>query len=211
MINKGLTFYPNTPDDTHCFQAALKMVLKYFYPREDYSFEDLDKITAKVEGLWTWPTAGILWLKNKGMKVKVIEIFDFKKFVKKGGQYIIDEFGATVGQEQIDHSDIAQEQVLAMNYIKKVSIEKRIPTISELRTLLENGYLPICNVNSEKLNRKEGYTGHFVIVKGYDEHGFVIHDPGLPPLKNRKVTNNEFDQAWAYPDEKAKNIIAIKK
>jgi len=46
-------FYPNTEDNTHCLQACLKMVLKYFIQEKEYSYEDLDRVTAKVPGLWT--------------------------------------------------------------------------------------------------------------------------------------------------------------
>ena len=55
-MNKIVPFYTNTSDDTHCYQAGLKMILKYFIPDKDFSWEELDKFTAKVEDLWTWPT-----------------------------------------------------------------------------------------------------------------------------------------------------------
>lgn len=211
MLDRQVEFFSNTPDDTHCFQAALKMVLKYFYPEEDYSWEDLDKKTAKVGSLWTWPMAGILWLKEKGMDIKVIEPFDYKKFVEVGGLYLIDEYGEEVGNEQIKHSDIEQERKLAKKYIKKIEIEKRIPELTEIKDYLEAGYLVGCNVNAKKLNNKDGYVGHFIIVKGFNDNNLILHDPGLPPLENRKVDFETFEKAWAYPNEKSKNIMAIKR
>lgn len=211
MLDRLVGFYPNTSDDTHCFQAVLKMILKYFYPEEDYSWQELDRKTAKVESLWTWPMAGILWLKEKGLYIRLIDPFDYKKFVEIGGQYLIDEYGDEVGNEQIQHSDIEQERELTKQYIEKVGIEKRIPELIEIKDYLEAGYLVGCNVNSKKLNRQEGYVGHFVIVKGFDDNRLIIHDPGLPPLENRKVGFATFEKAWAYPNEKAKNIMAFKR
>ena len=74
MIDYDVQFFSNTSDGTHCFQAALKMILKYFLPNEEYPFGLLDEKTAKVNGLWTWLMAGLLWLKEKGFKIKKIGI-----------------------------------------------------------------------------------------------------------------------------------------
>lgn len=79
---KKVPFYSNTPDDTHCYQAALKMVLKFFLPNKDYSWQELEKLTAKEEGLWTWPTQGLMSLYKMGFKIIDIEDFDIQEFIK---------------------------------------------------------------------------------------------------------------------------------
>ncbi|MEI7653301.1 MAG: hypothetical protein WCJ70_03425 [bacterium] len=55
-------FFPNTSDDTHCYQAVLQMILGYFLPLEAHTLQDLDSITGKTDQKWTWPTAGLMWL-----------------------------------------------------------------------------------------------------------------------------------------------------
>jgi uncharacterized protein YvpB len=57
---------------------------------------------------------------------------------------------------------------------------------------------------------KAGYSGHMIVVTGYDDDGIYIHDPGLPPMENKFVRFEEFEKAWAYPDRKARNIMAFK-
>jgi len=47
---KKIPFYPN-PDNTHCFQAVIKMILKYYFPKEEYSWKELEKLTGKKEGV----------------------------------------------------------------------------------------------------------------------------------------------------------------
>lgn len=210
MENYDVPFYSNTPDDTHCFQAALKMVLKFFLPDRDFSWEELDRITAKVDGLWTWPTSGLIWLNDKGFNVKNIETFNYKKFIQQGSQYLIDLYGNDVGGAQIKHSDIKQEIGLAGEFVEKIESEVRIPSSSEIVEFVQNGYLVICNINSKVLNKEEGYSGHFVLIKGTSDSGFTINDPGLPALENRTINFEEFERAWAYPNELAKNIIAIR-
>lgn len=202
-------FYENT-DDTHCFQAVFRMILKHYWPNKDYSWEELEKITAKVEGLWTWPTAGMLWLHNNGFEVHTVETFDYARFVEKGSNYLMELFGEKVGQEQIDHSDLDQEIDFAEQIVGAGLCEPRTPEVPELKQHLDEKYLLICNVNSRALNGKDGYAGHFVLLTGYTDKGFVLHDPGLPPLENREVAFVDFEKAWGYPNEQAKNYIAVR-
>lgn len=209
-VDYNVPFYSNTPDDTHCFQAALKMILKYFWPDKDFTWEELEKITGKKEGLWTWPMAGMLWLKNNNFDVKNIEVFDYKKFIESPAQYLIDTYGKEVGEAQIKHSDLSQEIEYAKEFLRKISTENRIPTLDDIKKLLSNGYLVGCNVNSYALNKKLGYAGHFVIIKGFNNNELVIHDPGLPPRENRVVDSDTFEKAWAYPNELAKGIMAFR-
>lgn len=209
-IDYPVPFYKNMADKTHCFQATLKMILKYFYPEEEHGWKELEKITAKAEGLWTWPYAGLVWLSQKGMEVINIEAFDTQGFIDEGGKYLIKEYGEEMGQAQIEHSDIKQEQEMAKQFIEIVNVQKWVPELEEIKEFIKRGYIIICNVNSRALNYKEGYEGHFVVIKGFEENGFIIHDPGLPGIENRKVEFGLFEKAWAYPNEKARNIMAFK-
>lgn len=203
-------FYANTDDGTHCFQACLRMMLKYYLPERDFTWRELDAISAKVENQWTWPTAALLWLNENGFKVRNVETFNYEDFARLGDAYLLDYFGRQVGQKQIDHSDIHQEVRFARAFIQKISSETRVPEIIDLQQSLDDGQLPCCNVNSRKLNNEDGYSGHFVVITGYDDDNLILHDPGLPPHKYRVAAKELFEQAWAYPDSKAKNFFAIK-
>ena len=205
----NIPFYENT-DSTHCLQAVLRMILKHHWPEKDYSWGKLEEITAKVEGLWTWPTAMMLWLHNKGFEVLNVETFDYTKLAEKGGSYLVELFGEEVAQEQIAHSDMEQEIKYAKQIAKVGLCESRIPQIPELKKRLDEGYVLICNVNSRALNQKEGFVGHFVLLTSYNDTQFFMHDPGPPGIKDRKVIFAEFEKAWAYPNKNAQNYIAIK-
>jgi hypothetical protein len=52
-------------------------------------------------------------------------------------------------------------------------------------------------------------VGHFVLLIGFDGTHYLLHDPGKPGLKNRKVTKGHFLKALAYPDDDAKNFVAV--
>jgi hypothetical protein len=184
--------------------------MKYFWPNEDYTWEELDKITAKAPGMWTWTMVGLIWLQEKGLEIKNIEPFDYEKFIQTCGQYLIDEFGEEVGNEQIKHCHIDQEVEAAKKFIKTINTKKEISSVEEIKELLLNEYLIIVNLNAVVLDEKVGYAGHFVVIKGFDEQGFILNDPGLPGIENRKVNFDIFEKAWAYPNEKAKNVMAFK-
>lgn len=187
------------------------MVLAYFLPERDFSWGELDRISKKVKGLWTWPLAALLWLAENGFEVKNIEVFDYSAFIKKGGEYLIETFGEEVGRAQIEHSDIEQERKISKDFMKRVDSERRLPTLRDIKELLREGFLVVCNINAYALNQKRGYAGHFVVITGLDGKYITLHDPGLPPLKARKVTPARFEKAWAYPDRKAKNIMAFRR
>lgn len=209
-MNKDVPFFANTSDDTHCYQAALKMVLKYFQPKKEYSFAELDKLTAKVEGLWTWPTQGLLYLHTMGFNIVHISDFSIKEFVKHGGTYLIRRYGNEVGKAQIAHSDIPQEQRIYAQYYKLGLHQEKLPTLKEIKKLIDNDYLVICNVNSKMLNQKSGYVGHFVVIFAYNDQELLLHDPGMPPQQNRHVSYSDFLKAWEYPDARSKNILAFR-
>ena len=203
-------FYSNTPDDTHCYQAALKMVLKHFMPDKEFSWNELEKLTAKVKNLWTCPTQGLINLYHMGFDVVDIDDFNIEEFVENGGDYLIRRYGKEVGEAQIKHSDILQEQRIYNEYLKLNLHEQKLPTLKDIKQLIDEEYLVICNINSYQLNNKKGYAGHFVVIYGYDHNNLYLHDSGLPPVEARKVAFEDFLKAWEYPDETARNIQAFK-
>ena len=211
MLNYPVPFYENTSDNTHCFQACLKMVLKYFFPEEDYSWKYLEKISAKVPGKWTWSMAALIWLANKDIEIKNIEIFDYKKFIDKKEDYLLEFYGKEVAKKQIENSSIPQEIEFSKKFIKEADIEMKSPDISDIKALLDRGFLIGCNVNSNALNNEEGYTGHYVIVRGYDSNNLFANDPGRPGKENKKISFETFEKAWAYPNSNTRNITAFKR
>jgi len=205
-----IPFYSNTSDNTHCFQASLKMILKYFLPGHIFSWEKLEKMSAKKEGLWTWPTATILVLKKMGFDLVVMEDFDYERFGNEGEYYLLEKYGRQAGRAQIEHSDILQEIKLAKQLIKALKPINRVPSFDDIRYLMQQGYLIGCNINSRILNNKAGYVGHFLVITGIGNNKIIVHDPGLPPHQNRVIPKNIFEKAWGYPSHHNKNLIGFK-
>lgn len=208
MIN--VPFISNTSDDLHCLQATYMMIVKYFMPNFDIDWQEWSIITGFEAGKGTWALSSILWLTNNNFIVKHVSLFDYETFVSKGGQYLKDEYGEEVGSWQIKHTNMPKEISLSKQLLINNLVEKREPTISEIKMLLDEGYLIHCLVNSNKLNQKQGYVGHAIVVYGHDKENLFIHDPGLPAVPSRKVNFNDFESSWASPNKQAKELTAVK-
>lgn len=210
-IDYKVPFYSNTPDDTHCLQAGIRSVLKYFEPQEEFTWEELDQATAKVKGLWTWPMAGLIWLHKRGYDIRNVEEFDYGRFIKEGKLYINEKYGEEVANAQEKNSDIPQEQRFSKEFIKLIKYENREATLEEILHYLKEGYLVGVNVNYRSLRNRTGYAGHFVLIKGVKGEKLILHDPGLPPIENMEVSLKQFDKGWAYPSHHERNLMAFKK
>lgn len=186
------------------------MVLQFFEGKE-YSFEELDLLSGKRPDQWTWPTQTFLWLLKRGYEIRLIEEFDYRSFGERGVDYIKEISGEEVAHIQEANSDIPSEQKLALRFAEKKLVEYRRPTLQDLQNYMKKGYLTICNINASLLYRGEGYSGHFIVPTEIGPDKITIHDPGHPPKPAQPIEITTFEAAWAYPNEKAKNLVAIRK
>lgn len=184
---KNVPFYENTEDNTHCFQAAIRMVLKYFFPDEEYSFDELEVITHKPSGKWTWPMAGLTFMASHGLEVIHISDLDYVRFGKEGLSYLKSYLPPKNMTMQEDHSDLDLAQLDAAEYSGSRVVRKhRKPKYSDLVQLINDGYLLIAYVNRK----------HFVVVYKVADDVVELHNPGLPPAKAAIMTHDEFESIW---------------
>ena len=207
-FDQAVPFIAN-PDATHCYQAALKMVLRHFRPKSDHSWEALDRFTGKLDGHGTWPFAGLTWLHDQGLDLTNVELMDNKRFATEGRAYIAELAGQEFADSHFRVLDLASVQAEASIFCDKVRCEMRIPTIDDIRRAVSDGCLVVCNVNSRALNAREGYLGHYVVAKGFDEYCLIVHDPGPPGTANRKVSFEAFESAWASPSAAVKWLVVV--
>ncbi len=200
--------YFKQSDDTHCFQACLKMVLKHFFPEKDFSYNELDQISNKAEDKWTWCCAALIDIKKMGLKVNFYSNFDYNDFIKNGANYIRKKYDKEISEKTIEMSDIESEIENAKKMIKENIYELKELSFNDIEKYFKENYTIILLINSRMINNKPGYAGHFVVLTGIDENNVYIHDPGINDgSPNRKVEKNLFIKAWKYQ----RFIILIKK
>lgn len=207
-----IPFYKNTRDSLHCFQACLKSVLKFYFPKKDYSFKYLDRITAHKKGKGTWVSAALLFLAKKDFDIVNIEIFDYKKFARIGEEYLKRFWTDEVFQTQKRLSDFKNERKLAKILVKdkRIRLEKRPATFKDIRLFFKKECILLCTINPYILESKKGYYSHLVVVTDLKKDTIIFHDPGLPPFKNRKVSIKSFMKAMCYPSRRSASLIAVK-
>jgi hypothetical protein len=204
-----IPFFPNTGDGTHCWQAAMRMALAVLLPELAVTDDELDRISGKLSGKWTWPTQAMLWMIGQELEIKLIEEFDYRDFADRGERYILERYGDEVGQAQIANSDIPREQEIAQRFVDVAPLECRIPTVADIKREIACGAVVIVNVHAAALHGLPGYSGHFVVVCEVTGDAVTLHDPGLPPRPDFAVPVATFERAWAYPSERDKNLLAI--
>lgn len=210
LISGPVPAFFENPDRSHCFQAVLRSVLRQAFPDRDYTWEELDRLTGKRPGLWTWPTTGLLRLREMGLEVVIRESFDYRAFADRGEEYLAEHTGADVAREQAAHSDLPYEREAARRFLERGVPENGLPGFEDLEALLRQGYSIVCNVNRAPLMGRPGYSGHFVLVYALDESSVLLHDPGPPGQPARRLPRDLFMAAWAFPDERAKNLMAFR-
>lgn len=208
---KNIPFYGNTPDNTHCNQAGIKMILGYYFPHEKFSWQELEDITGKKPNKWTWPMKGWLYLASRGLEVKYYGTFDYEKFVQNAEDYLLTKYGKEVGEAQIKNSDIPHEVSVTKLLLEKIAQVKRVPNLDDIEKFISQNCLLLCNVNYYSLYNKSGYAGHFVLIYGIDNDYIYLQDPGLPPNPNAKIPIEYFVEAWEYSGSENKGLTVIRK
>lgn len=207
-----IPFYKNLQDDSHCFQACLKMLLKYTFPEERYSYAELDALTLHRSGQWTWNTAGLLFLAKKGFEGVSIENFDYKQFAEFGEEYLRMIWTEDIFETQKQHSDFEQERVLARKFMgqKRIRHMRRPTTFSEIEKYFREGYIVLVTLNPLVFEKLEGYARHIVLLTHIDRDSVTFHDPGLPPHAGRQVSRTLFQKALYSPYKEIASLIAVR-
>jgi hypothetical protein len=214
MKRRAPLFYSNSPDEVHCFQASLKMVLSDKAPDLKVGLPELLFITGNSGELTTWPLRAAVYLANAGFDVLFVDPFPLHEFIKAPEQAMRSFYGDETADWQMANSNIPRAVLDAETMLENrhVEVQFAIPNLDDLCRMLAAGYLCICNVNAKTLTSESGYAGHFVVVYDVDLAGRTIslQNPGPPMNKEAEVSFELFERAWACSGDAYKNVLAVK-
>lgn len=196
-MDKTVPFVENSKDDMRCVPAVFRM-LNQHYLGKDLSWEEIDKIMKVIPGKGTWTFPGLTYFANKGLDVLVIEPVDYGKLYKEGESYLKTLFGEKTAKYYLERSNIASVIQFIPEFLKAVKHENRKATMEDIKKYLKDGCLIGVEVNSAILNNYEGFNLHYILLYGLDGENVVFNDPGLPPIKGRKITIKEFQKIFNY-------------
>ena len=213
-INNPPPFYENW-DDVHCMECTMRSVLQYFEPDREFTRDNVNKLTNKIEGKCSWPYFCMKSLLDNGYKIKFITPFGIHHIIEKGFKYHLIN---TQGEENavntiaisppIDDIETACAEII--NHKNLIEIEK-ISEVSDIRDMLKDGYLINSMIDARALNKRDGYNGHSVLIYAMDDTHIYFHDSGLPPIPNRKETIEFFVQCATTPKDTNWFMIGFKK
>lgn len=197
-MSKTVPFVSNSSDNMHCVNAVFRMVHQYYFD-QDLSWDELDKLTKAIPGKGTWTFVGEMEFAKKGLNVTNIEPIDYEKLHKEGIGYIKKVVGKDVADYYFRKSNLASVLEYIPEYLKYVSHETRRATAEEIIKLLQENALIGAEINSGILNNKKGLSLHFVLLYDFDGKNIILHDPGLPAIKGRKVSIKKFEKCFNFP------------
>lgn len=209
-MKKAPPFVQNNKDNMHCVNAVFRMVSKHFLGK-DFTWEELDKLTKAIPGKATWTFIGEMELAKMGLKIKNIEPVDYERLYKEGVGYLTKIVGKNTSDYYLNKSNITSVIKYIPEYLKIVEHETRKASIMEVTKLLKDGKLIGAEVNSRLLNHKPGFDLHFILLYDFDGKNIILHDPGLPPMKSRKVTLEVFDKCFNFKGANSGITIFAKK
>lgn len=214
MLRHSYPFIPNSADDLHCFQAAVRMTWAGIFG-ETLDEAQADTLTEFVAGEQTWPFAGMLAMAEAGATVVNIENFNPEAFAQDPrGELMRTSDGDTA---LVDHvfmvSDVEaqRDRVSACLAHPRITFLVRVPSPDELLCNVRQPQTAVvCNINYRVLAGLDGYNGHFVLVDEVVDRDHVrIQDPGPPPLEDHVVHIDDFVAAWASPHPKLANLLVV--
>jgi len=210
MTKGAVPFYSNTSDNTHCVQACFRMVLKHFLPDKDFSWKKLAQITKKEKGKGTWWFPALIKLKKLGVESQLIDPFDYEQFYKNNKKYLYKVYKKEIADWYVQKSNLLDVRQFIPQFLKEVDYKNRLATLADMEQLLTKDYLIGADVNANTLINQSGYISHMVVIFSIDDRYFLLHDPGLPPKPNWKVTKKLLLKAWQYPGKDTQSLVAFR-
>lgn len=221
--NRKIPFFGNH-DGMSCGQCVYKMMLAYFYPDSELSFEEMNDFCGAIPNKATWPYRALVNLVAENLDIITwYGPFDVSSFISDPYEYMKEQYSEELYDYAIQSSDIEKAVLDATDYQSAADLGlitcKYSASLNDVRSYLEDGYLINLWVDPGVLNNSE-FAGHFILVHDFDENGFYVHDAGgyhkktkkLNDFPNRYIKNSVLQEAAQTDDHgKISDMVAVKK
>lgn len=187
--------------DTDCGPLSLKMSLEYL--GKVYSFEQISKEERQIDTGLVWSAGIARASKQFGFLTKFISTSNFsheesdieyyKKYSNNTAKIVLKEI---------------------FDEIRKVGVEiqERNMLLDELLSYVSSNSIPIVLVNWNAIVGKEGFSGHFFPITGYDEENVYVHNPGIvSAMPYLPIKRSLFLHAWESKGTDKDTIIIFRK
>lgn len=173
------------------------MVFKH-YLNKDYTWNEIDRIGKATPGKGMWNVPFDVALAREGVRIRNIERTDFEALYRDGEQYLRTAYGPQNAEYYIKRSNVLDIREDIPKFLRLIPHESRPAGIEETLQYLIDGTLIAAEINAGALNGTGKFNLHMVLLYGFENGSILLHDPGLPPQPNRKITVSEFGTSFAY-------------
>ncbi|MBI2658376.1 hypothetical protein HYX08_06825 [Candidatus Woesearchaeota archaeon] len=188
-------FYENKLEGNQCMQASMKSVLKHFLDKE-FSLQELDRLTGRKKGFWTWTSQIVTVLHDLGLDLKYYSKTDLGPFLE-GEPFIRKHFGKDA-DKILKFTDLP-EVMKSIKKLKKYGVfEKKRLSFDDIANYIKQQHVPLMLIDWNKIAGIKGsFQGHLVVVTGFDEENVFYHESGpRNPAPDKQVSKKIFMEAW---------------
>lgn len=180
----------------YCVLAVYSSLYDYFF-NEKLSFEELEKRSRAQKKKGVWHFLLDIELAKRGINIVNIETIDYQKLFKEKETYIENLYDKQTVQYYFTKTNMLKVFDVIPQYLQSVHHVTKQPTIEDIDDLLGKGYIIGAEINSRILNNKPGFSLHYVLIQKRGKNSYLIHDPGLPGIKNREVSIKDMERSLA--------------
>lgn len=180
----------------YCVLAVYRSLYDYFFD-EKLSFEELEKMARAEKGKAVWHLLLDIELAKRGIEIVTVEKTDYQKLFEGKEVYIKSLYNKQTVEYYLTKSNVVKLFDVIPQYLKLVSNIKRQPTTRDVDNFLNKGCIIGAEINSRILNKRPGFALHYVLIHKKVGDSYFMHDPGLPPVENRKVSKSDLEKSFA--------------
>jgi len=204
------------PDGHRCLQCTLWMALRALGADPGLTLDQLDAATFRRAGEGTWTHAAYLALAGfPHIEARAIDPFDYERFAVQPLLTVLDTFPRPVAETLANGFDLVAAASLARRLLaeRPLDIVRRSPDLSDVRALLDGGWLLIANVNAAALQGSDGVIGHSLLLFARDGAELRAHDPGTGGSghPDRAFDERTFERAWSFMGAGQRELLALRR
>ncbi|MDE1827980.1 MAG: peptidase C39 family protein [Candidatus Micrarchaeota archaeon] len=201
-------------DSNACYPAAMQSALAYFCPDKEYTLEFLDKTLKRSKNKWTFTTQLAAALYELGLEIKYYSIDSLS--TTESREALI-QFFKDVHKENwkkyLDLVDIDSVVESTQKCMRYNLFENKKLEIKDLEEYMEKGFAVMVLIDHAVLMKKDvGYTGHFVILTGFDQKNFYYHENFEKNAQaNKSAGKEDFFAAWSEEKTGRDTVVVLGK
>jgi hypothetical protein len=200
MTKQPPPYYKNRPDNMSCALACYRSALEHLTGKK-YSWKELEAITGFKKGRAAWTVGVWAYLAERGFTIRMVEAFDYERYAKEGQSYLKTFLTPEDLEWYLKHTDLLDIKPLIPKFLKTVKHMKHSPQLSDIDTMLRQGFMVVPTLNSRILNNQSGYLKHAILIYDKKDDYYIAHDPGLTNAQpGRHIPATKLFTAMGGPD-----------